>query len=179
MFGKAVEMKIKKIMLTFAGTLGMIISACGQYTNLPAQYHVSGTSDLIAQISYDSTKNAIVKLPKLTIKGEPGSIGATFETMSISYSGGGLANISLPVSFRVDSSHFRDEKDNVIVGGGTYDLPVVSPRVIEYGKSTSAANISATVVLSGSDDANWPTTLQVSIPIVFVPSASGTAPINP
>ncbi|GIW23507.1 MAG: hypothetical protein KatS3mg068_2514 [Candidatus Sericytochromatia bacterium] len=77
----------------------------------------------------------------------------------------------LKVAYRVDSSHFRDEKGNIIVGIGTFELPVVSPRVIDYGKRQGASNISANVVLSGLDDANWPTSLEFGVPIVFVTSS--------
>ncbi len=171
-------MKIKKILLTFVGTLGFIISSCGQYTNFPGQFHVSGTSDLVAEISYDSSKNAKIKLPKLIIKGEPGSIGATFESMNINYGTADISSYNVPVSFRIDSSHFRDEKDNVVVSGGTYDLPVISAKVIEYGKRVNVNNLNATITLTGSDDANWPTTLQIGVPIIFLPSTSGS-PVNP
>jgi hypothetical protein len=157
-----------KIKFLLSSLLLSLIYSCGQYTNLPAQYHIEGTSEFVAIVSYDSNKNANVKLPKIKVKGEPGSIGATFDTMNITYNVGDISASQVSVAYRIDSSHFRDEKGNIIVSGGTFEIPVVSPKVIEYGKRQGASNISAKVVLSGLDDANWPTTLEFGVPIVFV-----------
>lgn len=157
-----------KIKLLLSSILLSITASCGQFTNLPAQYHVDGTSEFVAIVTYDSNKNATVKLPKIKVKGEPGSIGASFDTMNITYNVGDVSATQVSVAYRIDSSHFRDEKGNIIVGGGTFELPVVSPRVIDYGKRQGASNIAAKVVLSGLDDANWQTTLEFGVPIVFV-----------
>jgi len=156
---------MKKFLIT--SVLLLLGNSCGQYTNLPAQYHVEGTSEFVALVTYDSNRNANVKLPKIKVKGEPGSIGVNFDTMNITYSVGDVSATQVKVAYRVDSSHFRDEKGNIIVGGGTFELPVVSPRVIDYGKRQGASNISANVVLSGLDDANWPTTLEFGINRIF------------
>lgn len=179
-------MKIKNILLSLMGlSLATAISGCGNYTNFPAQYHISGTSSLIAKIAYPSAvagstaSNASVTLPKLSLKGEPGSIGATFEKMDISYSVSDITTTSLPVSFRVDSSNFRDSAGKVVADGGTFELPVVNAKVLEYGKRQSVNNISALVTLTGTDDASWPTSITVNVPIVFLPSSSAGGAVTP
>lgn len=163
----------KNLLWTIAGISITVLSACGQYTNIPAQYHIAGTSDLVATITYVGGA-ATVKPPKLVIKGEPGSIGATFEKMTVNYNSGEISTTSFPVSFRVDSSAFTDSTGKVLVDGGTFELPVISAKVIELGRRQSVNNLSVTVSLEGTDDANWPTALTVSVPIVFLPTSSGT-----
>lgn len=161
-------MKIKLLLTSF---LLLINSACGAFTNVPAQYNIDGSSDFVATVTYDASKNPTIKLPKIKIKGEPGSIGATFNTMNITYSVGDVSATQVSVAYRVDSSHFMDEKGNIIVSGGTFELPVISPKVIDYGKRQGANNISARVVLAGLDDASWDTRIEFGVPIVFVTSS--------
>ena len=169
-----------KFLLSVIAMASMTINACGQFTNFPAQYHISDTSGLTATVAYPApaagstatSGGVTVKLPRLVVKGEPGSVGANFEQMDVSYNVGDITASKSEISFRVNSSHFRDATDRVIVDGGSIDLPVISPKVIEYGRRQSASNISARVTLSGTDDAGWPTSFQVNVPIVFIPGGS-------
>lgn len=176
-----------KFLLSIVALTSMTINACGQFTNFPAQYHIAGTSNLTATVSYPPTGSTggtgvVAVLPKLVVKGEPGSVGATFDQMDVSYNTADITASKSEISFRVDSSHFRDNSGNVIVDGGSIDLPVISPKVIDYGRRQSVGNISARVTLSGTDDAGWPTSLQVNVPIVFIPggtASTGGGTTNP
>lgn len=176
-------MKIRSILLPLFAISSLAIGACGQYTNFPAQYHIAGTSSLVATVAYPSnssgttgttSSSAVVKLPKLVIKGEPGSVGVNFNQMDIKYNVADISATTLPISMRVDSSNFRDTNGTVIAESASYDLPVISPKVLDYGKRQGIGNISAIVTLSGSDDAAWPVSIDVNVPIVFLPSASGS-----
>lgn len=167
-------------------TVSSLVSACGPFTNFPAQYRIGGTSNLTAVVEYPATGatggsgSGKAKLPKLVLKGEPGSVGATFDTMVIKYNVPDLAQVSMPVSVRIDSSHFRDKDGSVIAESSAVDLPVISPKVITYGSRQGAGNISAQVELNGTDDAGWPTSLTVSVPIVFLQGVSGESnAVNP
>lgn len=173
----------KKILLPLITLSSMILSSCGQYTNFPAQYHVAGNSNLVATIGYPatgSTNNSVaITLPKLVVKGEPGSVGATFDQIDVSYNTADITASKSEITFRVDSSHFRDNSGNVVVDGGAIDLPVISPKVIEYGRRQGASNISARVTLSGTDDAGWPTSLPVNVAIVFLPGGTSSPVSQP
>ncbi|MNY46504.1 hypothetical protein D3C86_1816880 [compost metagenome] len=46
-------------------------------------------------------------------------------------------------------------------------LPVVNQKVLEYASSNKPGTITATVELSGLDDAKFNTVLNVNVPIVF------------
>ena len=169
-----------KFLLSLVAVASMTINACGQFTNFPAQYHISDTSGLTATVSYPlatgtaTTGEVNVKLPRLVVRGEPGSVGVNFDQMDVSYNVADITAAKSEISFRVNSSHFRDATGNVIVDGGSIDLPVISPRVIEYGRRQTSGNISARVTLSGTDEAGWPTSLQVNVPIVFIPGGTVT-----
>ncbi|MFN8575421.1 MAG: hypothetical protein U0354_01055 [Candidatus Sericytochromatia bacterium] len=174
---------MKKILLSLVALSSMTISACGQFTNFPAQYHIAGNSNLVATVSYPPSgatgSGVVVNLPRLVIKGEPGSVGVTFNQMDISYNTPDITASKTEVTVRVDSSHFRDNNGNVIVDGGSAELPIISPKVIDYGKRQNASNITAKVTLSGSDDAGWPTELTANVAIVFVPGGTASAPTAP
>ncbi len=173
-----------KFLLSIVAMASMTINGCGQFTNFPAQYHISDTSGLVATVSYllptgtSATGGVAVKLPKLVVKGEPGSVGANFEQMDVSYNVGDITASKSEISLRINSSHFRDASGNVIVDGGSIDLPVVSPKVIEYGRRQTSSNISARVTLSGTDDAGWPTSFQVNVPIVFIPGGTSIGAVQ-
>jgi len=169
--------------LSLIALSSMTINACGQFTNFPAQYHISGTSNLVATVAYPPSgatgTGVVVTLPKLIIKGEPGSVGATFNQMDVSYNTADITAAKSEVTFRVDSSHFRDATGNVIVDGGAAELAVISPKVIEYGRRQNASNLTARVVLSGTDDAGWPTEMPVNVSIVFIPGGTASQPAAP
>jgi len=164
-------MKFNKIVFGLISTAFLFTGACGLYTNVPAQYHVSGDSDMVATVTYDTAKNATVKLPKLVIAGEPGSIGVTFNSMSITYNTGEVAAANIPITLRVDSSHLRDKEGKLEIGKGSIQIPVVNPRIIEIGRRQGVSNIAATISISGNDDAGWPTSFDIGgVPIVFISS---------
>ena len=156
---------------------------CGQYTNIPAQYRISSDSNLTATINY-STSGVTVTPAKLVLIGEPGSIGATFEKMSINYNTGEMSNLpAVPVSLRIDSSHFMETSAEtgdvkVLTSKATLELPVVSDRVVELGKKQSVNNVHAVVSLTGTDDAGWPTSLDIGVSIVFI-KGGGTTTTTP
>lgn len=170
-------MKSIKFLLSMSIVLtSALTTACGPFTNFPAQYRIGGTSNLTAVIEYPATGasgNGKARLPKLVLRGEPGSVGATFDSMVVKYNVPDLAQVTMPVSVRIDSSHFRDKDGGVIAESSAVDLPVISPKVITYGSRQGAGNISAEVELNGTDDAGWPTALKVNVPIVFLQGVSG------
>jgi len=152
--------------------------SCGQYTNIPAQFRISSDSNLTATISYSSS-GVTVTPAKLVLLGEPGSIGATFEKMTINYNTGELTNLTAqPVSLRVDSSSFfekqSDGKIKIDVSKASLELPIISDKVINVGKGQTPNNIYAIVSLTGTDDAGWPTSLDVGVSIVFIKNTGTT-----
>lgn len=166
-----------------------MLSACGQYTNLPARIHPSGESNLLAEVSYAVDQNkvtATVKNPTLVLQGEPGSVGATFNQMQITYTGVPAnfepKQVQLSTALRVDSSH-RFEKDNdsqpadaktkLLIGKGNMELPIVNGAIVSLGSPSNASGsiaspISAVVILSGTDDAGWPVYVDIAVPVNFI-----------
>lgn len=168
--------------------LALILSACGPYTNVPARLHVVQTDPsqpLVAEVQYkvDATGKveAIIRNPKLTIEGEAGSVGATFDTMRIEYVNApsflNPKEVTMAATLRVESSHnlTTDEKgvSTIIKGKGTTELPVINGRIVELGNPRSAQGsigspIHAKVTLGGIDDAGLPVSLEVGVPINFI-----------
>ena len=174
----------------------LTIGGCGQYTNIPAQVHLKSV-DVPAGITYsfDATTKSIVSTvvnPKITLENELGSIGITFDTMTVTYfvaSGrnsipntGTKADSSthLRVAIRVPSSQLnRDANGNVNAPGssGSIELPVISPVVTSWGQTHFAeGNLSVAITLNGTDDASYPRSLDINLPItlsgsVAVPSS--------
>ncbi|MBM3271005.1 MAG: hypothetical protein FJZ01_25510 [Candidatus Sericytochromatia bacterium] len=135
--------------------------------------------------------------PTITLAGKPGSIGATFRTMNIVYyaTGQGVAGGVIPdinggkalvvkSLVRVDSSAMREDyekgfqemdpaefpKKRLIIGQAKFVAPVVSNDVLALaapGASTRPTMIWAHIVLEGDDDARWPYTKEVMVPITF------------
>ncbi|MBC7543093.1 MAG: hypothetical protein H7338_10210 [Candidatus Sericytochromatia bacterium] len=179
---------MRRIAVSLAIALTGLLSACGQYTNFPARIHISGESNLVGEVTYafdSANKPAVtVKNPKLTLVGEAGSIGITFDKMNITYTGvpDTFPKLNLTTGLRVDSSHNFERTvagDKTIVaklvqGKGVMDLPVVTPEVIKIGNPFNNAGgfistpISAIVTLSGVDDALWPVEIQFGVPINFI-----------
>lgn len=160
-------MKLSKFLLSAMVATSSFLSSCGQFTNFPAQYHVDGANSILnASVTYGKDTTT-VKQPKIVLKGEPGSIGITFEKASIKYSVGDVTAVpNMGVSYRLDSSNFMDKDGKITVGTGTFELPVVNQKVIQLGQ-TASQNIFAEVTLSGTDDAAWPAEIKMSIPIYF------------
>ncbi|MFN8671941.1 MAG: hypothetical protein U0457_07660 [Candidatus Sericytochromatia bacterium] len=160
-------MRVTKFLLSSLVVASSFIFSCGQYTNFPAQYHVDGVNSILnGSVTYGKD-TVTVKQPKIVMKGEAGSIGVTFEKASIKYSVGDVTAASLGVSYRIDSSHNLDKDNKVVVGQGSFELPIINQKVIEVGKRASQ-NIFAEVTLTGSDDAALPAEIRLSIPIYFI-----------
>jgi hypothetical protein len=164
--------------------LASLVAGCGLYTNIPAQIKISPSTDstISASVTYtvdQSRISAEIKNPKISLEGEPGSIGVTYDTITISYLPESLSLnpkvVTITGSVRVASSHQFDKDGNVIVGKGQVELPIISSHVVELGNPLSQgrinSQISAKVTLQGVDDAGWPASLDIYVPINFLSSA--------
>ena len=184
---------MRRIAVSLAIALAGLASACGQYTNFPARIHISGESNLIGEVTYTfdtgNKTNATVKNPRVTLIGEIGSVGATFDKMNVTYTGVPDSfpskSINTTIGLRIDSSHqfapvFDLTQGNKMIpkvimqGKGQLDLPVITADVVKIGNPFNTGGgfisspISAIVTLTGTDDAMWPVDLQFGVPINFV-----------
>jgi hypothetical protein len=167
-------------------------SACGLYTNVPAQIKVAQVVG--ATLFYekpdatDGWREVKIEDPTMTLVGEPGSIGVTYEKMKVDYlqinekpvAAGEIPPMDLRVSIRVESSNFpsdplagplsREQMGVALaVGKTTVTLPIVTRHVSAYGAKVSenVAALSAQLTLKGVDDAGYPAELIVYVPITF------------
>lgn len=169
------------------------LSSCGLYTNVPAQYHVAEVKP--ASLTYqkpdaDGYREIEIVPAQLTMIGEPGSIGVTFDTVNVQYltdvvrktfvSESDISTLNMRMSFRVESSNYTSDPvagpidqektgQAVYVGRNTITLPVVTRHVEDYGMKTAinASAITAQVKLTGVDDAGFPAEMAVYVPITF------------
>lgn len=167
----------------FAGLMAMTLFGCGLYTNIPAQIKMSPTADgLVASVTYQVDQSNIaaeISNPKLVLEGEPGSIGVTYDTITIDYLPAQLnlnpRTVRITGSVRVPSSHQLDAENKVTVGKGEIILPIISSHVVELGNPLAQgrinSQISAKVTLEGFDDAGWPARLEIYVPINFLSSS--------
>lgn len=184
---------MKRVLLCLAAALS--VSSCGLYTNVPAQYHVAEVKP--ASLTYqkpdtDGYRSIEVVPGQVTVVGEPGSIGVTFDSARVSYvsdysrgqagliSEGEISTLNLRMSLRVESSNYPSDPtggaiDQKAIGQATYvgrntvTLPVVTRHVEDYGMKTAinASAITAQVTFKGTDDAGFPAELVVYVPITF------------
>lgn len=158
------------------------LAGCGLYTNVPAQIQLDAPPDsIVATVDYkvqQGTITAEIKNPTITLVGEPGSIGVTYDEISIEYLPSGL-NLNPPTvviagSIRVPSSHQFDENGNAIPGKATTELPIISSQVVALGSPNTDgrinSQISAKITLNGTDDAGFPSSYTFFIPINFLTS---------
>lgn len=175
---------MKKIFII--GIFILFILGCGLYTNIPSQVHIVQDKDspLIAKVIYNTDSNKItytIQNPTLTLETEPGSIGVTYNKISIKYLPEEYlsqykitTNVVITGELRVGSSHFRDKDGNLIISRGSTELPVINPQIIalgtpqSHGGSGISTQISAEVLLEGTDDAGFPASFTVNIPINFL-----------
>lgn len=159
--------------------LAASLTACGLYTNIPAQIKVVTSDQVSATVTYKVDQNQItadVVNPKVSLEGEPGSIGVTYDTITIEYLPNNLSIQPNPMvirtSIRVPSSHQFGENNQVIVGKVVTEIPVISSNVVQLGNPLSEgrinSQISAKVTLSGTDDAGFPASKDIFIPINFL-----------
>ncbi|MNR81283.1 hypothetical protein D3C72_120230 [compost metagenome] len=142
-----------------------------------------------AKATYDATISDAV----LTLAGDPGSIGATFYQVKVDFTDGttqddkgnpakatGLSTQAIDMSFRVEPSVFREdprkdelgtknwEEGKLIIGTGQMSLgAIVNRQVLDYGFKRTSNVVTALVTLSGYDDAKFPTSVTVNVPITF------------
>lgn len=182
--------------LVMAVTLAGSIAGCGFYTNLPAQVFVATVKPGNVIFEPPDTRGIrAVKItnPEVMLRGELGSIGATFNAMNAKYylSSGSPANaadlpsLNMGLTFRVDSSNLPADVNTaeavvqaeigqrITPGRTTFELPVITRHVEQFGlKSGStgdgnAAAVYASVSLKGFDDANFAIQVDVFAPITF------------
>jgi hypothetical protein len=178
-----------------------VLSGCGLYTNVPAIYNVAEVKP--ASITYekadtDGYRALKVEPAEVTLISEPGSIGATFSTMTVKYFshdgktlvGADLPTINTSLTVHLQSSNYPSDPhgttvDQSLIGKATFvgrattTLPIVSRWVENYGLkagTVNAAIVTAEVMWSGTDDAGFPTSVIFQVPITFHGSAGeGTA----
>lgn len=166
--------------LTILATLG-----CGQFTNVPAQVKLKSVdAPALITYSFDATTRttvATVTNPKVTFESELGSIGVTYDTMTVTFftangrnsipGTGTKADGSTDLRFtvRIPSSHLnKDANGNITTPGtsGSVELPLLSPVVQQWGQTHFLeGNLSMAIELSGDDDATWPRSLTFTLPI--------------
>jgi len=190
-----------KRLLGMGLALGLMtpVTSCGMYTNVPAQIHVKSVLPASITVNYKepavgakATYEAAISDAVLTLAGEPGSIGATFYSVNVTFTDGttqkdgnpvaaaGLTKQAIDMSLRVESSVFREdprkdelsdknwEDGKLIIGTGQMSLGAfVNREVLDYGFKSTSNVVTALITLSGYDDARFPTSLTVNLPIVF------------
>lgn len=170
--------------------LTAVLAGCGLYTNIPAQIKVGVAENTTATVTYSVDQNRIsadVKNPKVTLEGEAGSIGVTYDEITIEYLPPSLSlnprTVTIAGSIRVPSSHQFGAANTagvreVIPGKTTTEIPVISSHVVQLGNPLSAgrinSQISAKVTLKGLDDAGFPASIDFFVPINFLSSALPT-----
>ena len=181
--------------------LASLASGCGWYTNIPAAIVAVGVTP--GRVLYEKKSNEVITTitnPKVTFRADPGSVGATFDLIDVTYvrndgrtktDAALLPAMVLGATVRVDGSVYPDNPlaagpldqtkvgTNVFVGRFEYEIPVITRHVEAYGSRSSgneanANAIYAQCIFRGADDANWPIEATVIAPIVF----NGTPP-NP
>ena len=182
-----------KRLLQMGLVLGLLapLTSCGWYTNVPAQIQVKSIQPSAVTVSYaepgagaKSTYVATVGDAVLTLSGQPGSIGVNFRNAKVDYFAPGNENAvfsrNYPIDLRVEPSVYREDprKDELgtnnwedaklIIGTGQLSLPMLVDRaVIDYGFGRTTSMLYALITFSGEDDAKFPQTFEVSVPIVF------------
>ncbi len=189
-----------KRLLGMTLALGLLapLSACGWYTNVPAQIHVKSVAPSSITVTYKepgsgakAIYDATISDAVLTLAGDPGSIGATFYSVDVKFTDGtagngepveasGLTKQVIDMSLRVEPSVFREdprkdelndakwEEGKLIIGTGQMSLAaVVNRQVLDFGFKRTSNVVNAQITLSGYDDAKFPTSLTVNVPIVF------------
>ncbi len=182
---------MKRLVLSLA--LALSTAACGWYTNIPASIYVRSVKP--GSLVYGATdtrgvRDIKVEHPEVVLQGEPGSIGANFDSIVVEYllTNGGpsknLPRLSMGLTFRVESSNYpsrpeeRELEQNAVgtkiaVGTTPVAVPIVTRHVEEFGLKASgdsesnAAAVTAVVTFSGFDDANLAVSLVARVPIFF------------
>ena len=169
------------------GALGALLPGCGYYTNIPAQITLMGTTP--GRVTYEPDKTLKIEDPLVTLRADPGRIGATFNSMKVSYFDAAgkpltadLPTMNLGLTFHVDSSNFSsnpidptkpmvqaDTGRTLYTGLSVFTLPILTRLVEQYGSkaSANAAGVFAQVIIAGADDANFPIEQTFFVSIIF------------
>lgn len=148
-----------------------VLTGCGWYTNVPAQLSVVSIEPATVQVAIEGSKVTFTN-PTVTVQGQNGSIGATFGQANVTYSeGSGIGKKSLAMSLRVEPTYLKkyptetstSKEVEFTPGTGKGLLPIVDQAVVDALKTTRS--MTATVTLVGVDDANYPTSLTLYVPI--------------
>jgi hypothetical protein len=191
---------LKRLLLSFLAVpalfASLATSGCGYYTNIPAQITVLETKP--GRISYSgsiSLGTGVTKVdePEVTLRAEPGSIGATYNKITVTYyriDGTAVGSDKLPplklgFTFHVDSSNFPSNPmdvgkpidqsqvgKSIWLGRSTFVPPIMTRHVEQYGSVANGtdgnqAGLFAKIELVGSDDANYDASLTFFVPIIF------------
>ncbi len=191
-----------KRLLGMSLVLGLVapVTSCGWYTNVPAQIHVKSVAPSSITVNYKepgagakATYEATISDAVLTLAGDPGSIGATFYSVNVTFTNGtsqdgngnpatasGLSKQAIDMSLRVEPSVYREdprkdelgtekwEAGKLIIGTGQMSLgAIVNRQVLDYGFQRTSHAVTALVTLNGYDDAKFPTSITVNVPITF------------
>lgn len=167
------------------------LTSCGWYTNVPAQIQVKSIEPSAVTVTYKETDSgakaaydATVTDAVLTLSGQPGSIGVSYRNARVDYFAPGsesaVISRSFPIDLRVPPSVYREDprKDELgtgtwqdgklIIGTGQLTLSMfVDREIIQYGFGSGSKMLYALVTFTGEDDAKFPQSLEVSVPIVF------------
>jgi hypothetical protein len=144
----------------------------------------------------NDTREVTVVVPEITLAGEPGSIGATIESIQVDYvttDGKTLVptakvpGMNLRMSIRVESSNFPTDPlsgpvttanvgQTVAVGKAVVSLPVITRHLIAYGAEAgvNVASVTAQFHMAGTDDAGFPVDITAYAPITFLGPPTGT-----
>jgi hypothetical protein len=192
---------LKRILLSIfaAPTLfaSLATSGCGYYTNIPAQITVYETKP--GRVSYSGSATVGTALthvddPNVTLRAEPGSIGATYNKMTVTYyraidgvqiGSNLIPPLKLGFTVHVDSSNYPSNPmdigkpidqaavgKSIWVGRTSFIPPIMTRHVEQYGATANGndgnqAGLFAKLELVGSDDANFDASLTLFVPITF------------
>lgn len=161
---------------------GFLVSSCGYYTNIPAQIKLGAPTDSItATVTYtvggSNQLTADIKNPTISLEGEPGSIGVTYDQIAIKYLPDSVSpEVVIAGSIRVPSSHQFDADNKLVVGHTKTELPIISSNIVQLGSPLASnritTQVSAQVTLSGTDDAGFPASYQFFVPINFLTTSA-------
>ncbi|MEB3298598.1 MAG: hypothetical protein VKO21_03840 [Candidatus Sericytochromatia bacterium] len=187
-------MHIRSLVLVLSATLvGCGIPL--PFVNFAAQVSLKSVEPATVTVSYtkDATNQvtASFKNPVVTLEGAPGSVGALFTSMELTaLDPGNPANLLplfansqnraiVPITLRVATSALREDpragtvnpvgqdQQKIVLGQGKAELPVVSNGILEHGKTRTNGPLTVSARLSGKDDAQWPLSLEVLVPVAF------------
>lgn len=188
-------MTLKNALQTMLAPLALAaaLAGCGTFTNVPAMISVKDLKPGVLTYQFTNAtagaREIKIDQPTVTLAGQPGSIGVTYDRMLVTYldaqteapvDRAKLPPLSLRSTFRIDSSALPGPTgatglidqtklgQQVFVSSTVLTLPVVNSYVEQYGLTVFSPGVTAQVVLQGSDDAGFPADLAFYVPISFI-----------